>query len=764
MNGKTLRPVSSVEQVETIIGKPAATILMKQIDRLDEGARSVLEHSPIAGFGFRDEAGTSQTATFIGGYQGFIRVESPERFSFAFPEDEPHPEMESGVSFVFFLPGVGETLRVNGSVAGWERARLIVGVEEAYVHCARCILRSKLWNAVPVGAGQAETRRSAPGGETSGPLGAPEIKDFLRAAPFLVVSTWGGDGSSDTSPRGDEAGFVRVLDERTLAIPDRKGNQRADTFHNLLADNRLSLAAVVPGRTDVLRASGTGYMTTNPSLLSTMALRGLAPHAALVITVETVKIVDNTALRQSDLWNPTARVDKGTVPDLMALGAKHMTLAKPGATAGAPHPALLKPLAAFPGLIRAMVDIGYRMQLVKEGYSRQSGEHGATSSRGSATRRRIIGGLRSTLSALAHRLGAPDTSKAGGLPLHDVEVVEVIQETEQAVTLFVESCAGSLFQYNPGQYFTVATDIDGSTVRRAYSATSPPGSTRLALTIKRMPGGRCSTYLHDRVGVGDHLRILGPSGNFHVEQQTADGHHLVLLAAGSGITPMMSMIRTLLAESADHRILLLYGNRAEGDIIFARELAELCERDPDRFEVRHFLTQPPKTWATARGRLDESTVYGELLAACPSERTHYYICGPEAMMEGVVEALRRLEIPSERIHQERFLSQFHDLGSVDDQPHRMVVRNQYGMVGAVDVGPGHTLLEAGLSAGLPMPYSCTVGNCGECMVKLCSGNVTVGEPNCLPPDAQEQGFILTCVGRPRSPVLIDIDPDVDAST
>ncbi|MDQ1029523.1 putative pyridoxine 5'-phosphate oxidase superfamily flavin-nucleotide-binding protein [Streptomyces umbrinus] len=354
-----LRRLTTVDDVETTVGRPASAVMLKQIGALDEGCRTVLARCPVAAFGYRDADGTSRT-TFIGGTPGFARVHSPTRISFSLPEPgDPH----GPVSFFFLLPGVGEILRVNGSVAARKGAETTVDIAEAYVHCAQAVLRSRLWQP-PAPA------ESATGFAGDGPLHRPGVAEFLAAAPFLALSTWDSSGRSDTSPRGDRQEVARILDGRTLVIPDRKGNKRADTLHNLLKDDRLSFAALVPGRTGVLHVRGRGAITDDPALLETMALRGMPPHLALLIDVEHAEVTGNDAVARSRLWTPGAHVDRGTVPDLMALAGEHLA-AGSAAAEGGPPAFLLKALGAIPGLprlLRLVMNRAYRSGLRKEGY------------------------------------------------------------------------------------------------------------------------------------------------------------------------------------------------------------------------------------------------------------------------------------------------------------------------------------------------------------------------------------------------------------
>ena len=198
----------------------------------------------------------------------------------------------------------------------------------------------------------------------------PGVAEFLAVAPFLAVSTWDVSGGSDTSPRGDRESVARILDSRTLVIPDRKGNRRADTFHNLLQDNHLSFAALVPGRSGVLHVRGRGTITDDPALLETMALRGMPPRLALVVDVEDAEVAVNDAVARSRLWTPEVYLDDGPMPNLLIMATRHLAANSAKHEAGPPAP-LLKALAAIPGLetlMRLVMDRAYRSGLRKEGY------------------------------------------------------------------------------------------------------------------------------------------------------------------------------------------------------------------------------------------------------------------------------------------------------------------------------------------------------------------------------------------------------------
>ncbi|GAA0240102.1 2Fe-2S iron-sulfur cluster-binding protein [Cryptosporangium japonicum] len=678
--------LTTVGEVEGIVGTPPAVILLKQLASLDEGCRTILAASPVAAFGYRGGGGTSRT-TFVGGRPGFARVHSPTRLSFALTEPgEPH----GPASLFFLLPGVGELLRVNGSVVARRGGRVVVDVAEAYVHCAQAVLRSRLWQppAPPAPAADAPV---------DGPLSRPGVAGFLAAAPFLALSTWDTEGGSDTSPRGDRGAVARIRDGRTLVLPDRRGNKRADTLHNLLRDDRLSLAALVPGRDAVLHVRGRGAITDDPALLATMALRGTPPHLALIVDVEDAELVGGGAVGRARLWSPGTHLDRRSAPDLMAIGGRHLAAGTSGASS-----VLLRGVASIPGIgrmLRGVMNRAYRSGLRKEGYDDVSFEAGG---------------------------GAAN-------PQRSVRVTALRRETPSAVTLVLED--GAPFDFRPGQFFTLVADVGGRPLRRAYSASSAPGSSRLEVTVKRVEGGRFSAFVHRDLRVGDHLALRGPSGSF-----SAEPGELVFVAAGSGVTPIMSMIRAMLERS---RIALLYSSRTAEEVIFGAELARLAREHPDRLSVTHVLT-------SRDGRLDADGVRRWIAGVAPTDDARYYVCGPEPLMDEVVTGLG---VPPDRVHRERYRS---GTEVPVTAARRLTVENGGRPVGTVVVAPGQTLLDAGLGAGFAMPYSCTVGNCGDCLVRLVDGEVAQSEPNCLTPRQRADGYVLACVSCPLSEVRVDI--------
>jgi ferredoxin-NADP reductase len=351
----------------------------------------------------------------------------------------------------------------------------------------------------------------------------------------------------------------------------------------------------------------------------------------------------------------------------------------------------------------------------------------------------------------------PASTTANLLHARAVRVAEVVRETADAVTLVLED--GQPFDYLPGQFYTVLLDIDGQSVRRAYSASSVPlDPAQLRLTIKRIAGGLVSGFINERVHAGMTVQLLGPSGSFVIHPDSAASRELVMVAGGSGITPMMSIIRTALRVESDTQMTLVYGNRGKADIIFDAELDALAKAHPERLRIRHVLENPPASWAGGVGRLDEKTAAAELGKLGFGDAAEVFVCGPEPMMAAVRNVLLAAGVEAARIHEEKF-SQPHQRAAkptTDGASHRLTVRRRGTVLGALDVLPGKTLLETGLAAGLPMPYSCAMGGCATCMVHLVDGRVDMEEPNCLMEEERGRGFVLACVSRPLTDVAIEI--------
>jgi ring-1,2-phenylacetyl-CoA epoxidase subunit PaaE len=361
--------------------------------------------------------------------------------------------------------------------------------------------------------------------------------------------------------------------------------------------------------------------------------------------------------------------------------------------------------------------------------------------------------------AAAVPVAAP-TAAASARPL----VVRALRRvTADATMVVLADPNGAPLPFTPGQFLTLLVSIDGVVHRRAYSICTfpaealpdgPAGAPRaapgeVAVCVKRIPGGTVSTFLHEQLAAGDVLPVLGPSGEFTVAAAPARGS-LVLIAGGSGITPILALLGAALADPAGPRVTLVYGNRRPADVIFADELAALAAAHPDRFTLCHVLEEGAEAPALA-GRLDAATVAAALDAAGADPDADHFVCGPTAAMPAVREALRARGVPPARLHEERFATPERRTAPGAAQP---VTVRRGGVVLDLVVPPDATLLDAGLAAGVPMPFSCALGGCGACAIDLVDGEVVLDEPNCLAPEERARGRILACVARPAGPCTV----------
>jgi ferredoxin-NADP reductase len=393
--------------------------------------------------------------------------------------------------------------------------------------------------------------------------------------------------------------------------------------------------------------------------------------------------------------------------------------------------------------------------------------------------------LRRDAAMVARRLSGkrspPFTSRASHLAMHrgddaaarmtallaprTVRIAKVVRETPDAVSLVLEDPTGAPLPFVPGQFFTLLVPVGGETLRRAYSVSSDVrDADRVAVTVKRVASGVVSNHLNDHAAEGDLLQVLGPSGSFTVPPAGDADRHLVLLAGGSGITPMMAIARSVLALEPRARLTLVYGNRGVGDVIFRDAIDELARAHAPRLAVRHVLSEPPEGWTGGVGMLEERVVHSELDACGSLDGAHFFLCGPEPMMRASRVALRARGVPDERILEERFNMphlRARPKAAADVGPQVLTIRANGAGAREVYVAPDQTMLEAGLSAGIAMDYSCAMGGCGACKVRLCDGAVEMEEPNCLTMQERAQGYVLACVSRLSQSATIATAKDPD---
>jgi ferredoxin-NADP reductase len=331
-------------------------------------------------------------------------------------------------------------------------------------------------------------------------------------------------------------------------------------------------------------------------------------------------------------------------------------------------------------------------------------------------------------------------------------ISEVRRETSAAVSLVLRDPSGGAIPFECGQFFTLAATVGGETIKRAYSASSSALDTEsVAVTIKRVEGGRMSNHLNDFAKAGESIDVLGPSGSFTPPSWEND---LVLIGGGSGVTPLMSIARTVLASRKSAKVSMVFGNRSDEDIIFARELAELSARHEGRFELRHVLEIESASVPSRVGRLDDATLDLELAEATSRSSAMFFICGPEPVMAAAERVLAARAVPRSRVKVERFTSLRAATAATVPEEVGVLVGGARRML---TVAPGETILEAAMRSEVELPFSCTVGGCGACRVRLVSGDVVLDEPNCLDADERRDGYVLSCVARPLGPATIEVE-------
>jgi ferredoxin-NADP reductase len=335
---------------------------------------------------------------------------------------------------------------------------------------------------------------------------------------------------------------------------------------------------------------------------------------------------------------------------------------------------------------------------------------------------------------------------------HSLRVAEVIRETPSTLSFVLEPKDDELppLAYRAGQHLTLLVDVAGTTHRRCYSFSSSPATgSRPAITVRHIASGLVSRHLHDHVRAGDTLLALAPTGNFTVETDPRAARTLALIAGGVGITPLVSLAETVLHEEPGSRVVLLCGHRSEEEIIFRGRLADLEAEHGARLDVRVALDAPPPGWTGLAGALDGAQVLAALGDVRPDE---FFVCGPEPMMRSVCASLFAAGVPRERVHTERFAYAAADAARIPDHGADITFAASGRRVAA---RAGQSILQAGLQAGIDLPFSCTMGGCGACKVRKASGTVVMNEPNCLSDAERETGHVLACCAYADTDVVIE---------
>ena len=355
---------------------------------------------------------------------------------------------------------------------------------------------------------------------------------------------------------------------------------------------------------------------------------------------------------------------------------------------------------------------------------------------------------------------------------HALTVNAVRRETDDAVCLdfAIPEHLRETFRFKQGQYLTLRRIIDGSEVRRSYSICSGVADDGLTVAIKAVEGGRFSTFANAGIAPGDTLEAMAPAGSFYSELDPVNDKNYLCIAAGSGITPVLSIVKSILAIEAKSHVTLLYGNQRVASIMFRDELDRLKNRYMARFQLIHVLSREQRDVDILNGRIDNrkgAELCRHLLDLQAVDE--FFLCGPEAMVSEVSRGLRGAGVDDARIHYELFGASAADAAAAVAKHHARTARfgdklctvtvKADGRATQMQLTPdGENILDAALAAGVDLPFACKGGACATCKARLVRGEVEMDVRHALEDGEIAAGYVLTCQAHPVSDdVLIDFD-------
>lgn len=350
---------------------------------------------------------------------------------------------------------------------------------------------------------------------------------------------------------------------------------------------------------------------------------------------------------------------------------------------------------------------------------------------------------------------------------HPLKVADISPLTDDSVciTFAVPPELSEDYDFAHGQHLTIRTDLAGDDVRRSYSICSPAGSGKLRIGVKVLPGGHFSGFAVGGLKLGDELEVMTPVGRFNTPLDPANAKHYCAIAAGSGITPIYSIVATTLEREPNSRVTLIYANRTSRTIMFLEELEDLKDRYGSRFHLIHVLSRETQDAELLSGRLDAArlTKINETLVPVESV-DEWFLCGPFGMVHDLRDALVDQGADKRHIHSELFHVE-------TTPPVRRTTHVDEGEGAAVTIrldgrrstfrlkGNDVSVLEAALRVRADAPFACKGGVCGTCRAKLVSGSVEMDTNYALEPEEIEKGYVLTCQSHPTSS---DVELDYDA--
>ena len=346
-----------------------------------------------------------------------------------------------------------------------------------------------------------------------------------------------------------------------------------------------------------------------------------------------------------------------------------------------------------------------------------------------------------------------------------LKVKEVTKETEECVSIEfdVPENLKEKFRFEPGQYLTLRKEINGEDIRRSYSICSGLKENKLCVAVKEVPKGRFSTFANQKLKKGDELEVMTPMGNFTTEINENTNKSFIFFAAGSGITPIMSLTKTILQTAPKSDVTLFFGNKGFDSIIFKEEIEDLKNQFMNTFRVIHVFSRESIGNKLQKGRIDKEKVLSLNKAFLSGQDVdEVFVCGPEPMIHAVSDAFQEEGVPKDKINFELFTTPGgkEDTKNIEKpvQPEKHVNANVIIIIDGEETllaldSDGDSILDAGQKAGADLPFACKGGVCCTCKAKVLSGEAKMDVNYALEKDEVEAGYILTCQSHPVSDKL-----------
>lgn len=346
---------------------------------------------------------------------------------------------------------------------------------------------------------------------------------------------------------------------------------------------------------------------------------------------------------------------------------------------------------------------------------------------------------------------------------HSLTVAAKQQETKDSVRLLLEvpDDLRAEYSFQPGQHLPIQIERDGKKIRRTYSICSRPGDWPLQIGVRIQPGGQFSEFAANELQAGDTLQVMPPNGQFHAEPDANNAKQYLGFAAGSGITPILSIIASILRTEPGSRFALFYGNRTQNTTMFIDDLYALKNQYPDRLQLHFLFSREEQEFDIASGRLDDTKVRELVECFCSgSAPDEAFICGPDTMIRTVSDALVDLGLASNTVHSERFGAPRKSAktpvtreADTADRARITVVMDGHKKTFEMPRA-GINIVDAAADSGIELPYSCKGGVCATCRTHVETGSVEMGVNYGLEPWEVEEGFVLACQSTPCSDEVV----------